>query len=408
MKMNLEKLRNDFEILGKRIKNRSIIYFDNACMTLKPRQVIDAINGYYRDYPACGERSQHYLGQRVTEEVEKSRRTLAKFIGARSEREIIFTRNATESINIVANGFGFGKKRNVLLSEKEHNSNLLPWLRMKKRGVLDVQFAQFGQDGFGMDDFSRKVKDAGLVSIVWTSNMDGSSVPVEEVIKASHERGVPVLLDAAQAVPHRAVNVKKLDADFLAFSGHKMLGPTGTGALYGKMEMLEKLDQLIVGGGTVKDSSYGSMEWEDVPERFEAGLQDYAGIIGMGAAAEYLMKAGMDGIGSQEKKLNRKASEGLKGIGARILGPGNPDERAGIVSFNLPGFDSHTIAIMLSQSRNIMVRSGRHCVHSWFNSRKIDGSARASFYLYNTEDEVAEFLSEMEKIAGMAGIGKRP
>ncbi|MBS3109087.1 aminotransferase class V-fold PLP-dependent enzyme [Candidatus Woesearchaeota archaeon] len=401
--MNIEKIRQDFPVLGDKIKGRPVIYFDSACMALKPRQVIEAMNDYYLHYPGCGERSEHAFGKKVTEMVEQSRKTMAKFIGAKNPGEIIFTRNATEGINIVANGFDFGKsKSNVaLLSEKEHNSTLLPWQKRKMKGNARMEFAEFGREGFNLDDFSRKVKNAGIVSVVYTSNMDGSSVPAGEVVKIAHENKVPVLLDAAQAIPHKEIDVRKLDVDFLAFSGHKMLGPTGTGVLYGKKDMLEKLDGLSVGGGTVMDSNYDSAKWENAPERFEAGLQNYAGIIGMAKAAEYLKTIGMDEIEKHEIMLNKKASDAVSGIGAEILGPEKAGQRGGILSFNLPGMDPHAITIMLNESRNIMIRAGRHCVHSWFNHYKVDGSARASFYMYNTEEEVDAFIDEMKKISGM-------
>lgn len=401
--MDLSKFRNDFNILQKKIKGMPIIYFDNACMTLRPRQVVEAMNEYYNEYPACGERSEHALGKRVTEEIEKSRKEIAKFIGAKKDKEIIFTKNTTEGINLVANSFAFENKKTVLLSEKEHNSNLLPWLRLKKKSAVNrfnVEFVKFG-DEFDIEDFSRKVKNAGLVSMVWTSNMDGTSIPVEKIIKIAHENKVPVMIDAAQATPHKAIDVRKLDADFLAFSGHKMLGPTATGVLYGKQKMLEKLESFAIGGGTVQDSTYDSMVMEEIPERFEAGLQNYAGIIGMSAATRYLSSVGMDNIEKHEKMLNEKASKAVVNAGGEILGGKDASKRSGILSFNLPNIDAHTVAIILDESRNIMVRAGRHCVHSYFNAHGIEGSVRASFYFYNTLEEVEVFSEEIKKIAEM-------
>ncbi len=404
MSLNVSKIRGDFPALQQSIKGRPPIYLDNACMTMRPKQVIEAMNEYYYSYPACGERSQHAWGKRVTDKVNESRKIISGFINSRKEEEIIFTKNTTEGLNIVANSFDFGKKNTVLLSEKEHNSNLLPWLRLKQQGKINISFVKWddNKSGFDVEDFKAKVKNAGLVSVVWTSNMDGSSSPVEKIVKISHENKVPVMLDGAQAVPHKTVDVKKLDVDFLAFSGHKMLGPTGMGALYGKKEMLERLSGLAVGGGTVFDSKYDSMVWEHLPERLEPGLQNYAGIIGMAAAAEYLKKIGMKDIEVHEKKLNKMATDGLLNAGAIILGPKEAELRSGIASFNINGMDFHTLAIMLNESKNIMIRSGRHCVHSWFNANNVEGSARASFYLYNSEEEVKIFNEEIMKIARMA------
>ena len=404
MSLNVNKTREDFPALQQSIKGRPPIYLDNACMTMRPKQVIEAMNEYYYSYPACGERSQHAWGKRVTDKVNESRKIISGFINSRKEEEIIFTKNTTEGLNIVANSFDFGKKNTVLLSEKEHNSNLLPWLRLKQQDKINISFVKWDDNkgGFDVEDFKSKVKNAGLVSVVWTSNMDGSSSPVEKIVKISHENKVPVMLDGAQAVPHKTVDVKKLDVDFLAFSGHKMLGPTGMGALYGKKEMLERLSGLAVGGGTVFDSKYDSMVWEHLPERLEPGLQNYAGIIGMAAAAEYLKKIGMKDIESHEKKLNKMATDGLLNAGATILGPKDAELRSGIASFNIKGMDFHTLAIMLNESKNIMIRSGRHCVHSWFNANNVEGSARASFYLYNSEEEVKIFNEEIMKIARMA------
>ncbi len=403
MSLNTEKIRQDFFVLSKKIKGQPIIYFDNACMTLKPKQVIDSMNDYYINYPACGERSQHALGKIVTEKVDWSRKVIANFIGAKNEKEIIITKNTTEGINIVANSFKIDKGKHVVISEKEHNSNLLPWLKLKTQGkISNLEFVKFSQENFDIDDFQKKVKNAGFVSVVWTSNMDGSSIPIEQVIKIAHENKVPILIDAAQAAPHKKMNVRKLDADFLSFSGHKMLGPTGMGALYVKSEFMKNMDGFVVGGGTVDDTTYNSVKWTTGPEKFEAGLQNYAGIIGMAHACEYLSKIGLDEIEKHEFMLNKKATDELNKIkGVEILGPKDAKNRSGIISFNIKGMDYHTIAIILNETKNIMIRSGRHCVHSWFNANNIDGSARASLYLYNTPQEIDVFVEEIKKLVDM-------
>jgi cysteine desulfurase/selenocysteine lyase len=230
-----------------------------------------------------------------------------------------------------------------------------------------------------------------------TSNLDGVSIPAKEIIDIAHKHGALVLLDGAQSVPHKEIDVRKLDVDFLAFSGHKMCGPTGTGVLYGKLALLEKLKPFIVGGGTVKNSWYDKQEWEDVPHRFEAGLQDYAGIIGLGEACKYLQSIGMKNIEQHELELNKKMTAALANE-VKLIGPKDPALRGGIFSFNIEGMDMHEIAGILDNSANIAVRAGNHCVHSWFNAHNLKGSVRASVYFYNTLEEVELFVDEVKKI----------
>ncbi|MBT3395263.1 cysteine desulfurase [archaeon] len=377
--MNVEKIRKDFPIFEK----KKFIYFDNACMPLRPKVVIDKINEYYTEYPACAGRSYHDFGTRLTDEVANARDLVKKFIGAKKAKEIIFTKNATESINLVANSFKFNS---VLTSDREHNSNLLPWQK------FDHDVVKSKKDfSFDLESFSDKVKNFDIVSMVHTSNLEGYSLPVKEIIKIAHEQGAKVLLDGAQSVPHKEINVRKLDVDFLAFSGHKMLGPNGVGVLYGKEELLDGMKPFILGGETVSDSTYDSYKLEELPHKFEAGLQNYPGILGLGSAAKYLMKIGRNNIEKHENMLKSKIDiEGVEKIGH--VG------ESGIFNFNIPGKGAHEVAMMLSASKNIMIRSGAHCMHSWFNSRNLEGSARASFYLYNTLEEIDTFVEELEKI----------
>lgn len=387
--MNIDKIRKDFFILDS--KNPPI-YFDNACTTLKPVQVLDKMDDYYELYPSCGGRSQHRLGTQVTEEVHKSRKTIADFFNAKRSHEIIFTRNTTEGINLIANSLHWNTEPVVLCSDKEHNSNLIPWLVAKKRGIRHEIF-KFDD----IEDFKSKIKGVKLVSIVHTSNVDGTSNDIKELTKIAHDHGALMLLDAAQSAPHKELNVKRLDIDFMACSGHKMLGPSGTGILYGKTEELEKLKPFMVGGDTVTNSTYDSYEPENVPERFEAGLQNYSGMLGFAEATKYLSKIGLSDIEKHEIALNERLSTAFAQMGVHVLGPADAHRRSGVCSFNVKGVPAHDVALMLN-SHNIMIRSGMHCVHSWFNANKIEGSARASFYLYNTEEEVDEMIKRMEQI----------
>jgi cysteine desulfurase/selenocysteine lyase len=399
--MDINKLRQDFPILQVDKNKNKITYFDNACQTLRPRQVIEAIDSYYLYSSACSGRSMHRLAAEVTREVDQARSMIARFLNAPKKEEVIFTRNTTEGINLVANSLDLHEGDVVLISDKEHNSNLIPWQSLRKKKGITFKIISSKEDNtFNLDAYAALLdKNVKLVSLGYTSNLDGVTIPAEEVIKMAHQNGARVLLDAAQAAPHRKINVKNLDVDFVAFSGHKMLGPSGTGVLYGKYHLLEQLEPFLVGGDTVLSSTYDSCQFLPPPEKFEAGLQDYAGIIGLGAAAKYLQDVGFESIQKQELLLNELITAELKAIPKlKLMGPPDPRLRGGIVNFYIEGIDSHRIALMLDQMASIMVRSGQHCVHSWFNAHRITGSVRASFYFYNTQDEASLFVNNLKKI----------
>lgn len=396
--LNIEKIRADFNILSK--KNGVIpIYLDSACMSLKPNSVIEAMNDYYFNFPAC-DRSLHKLGGTVTKKVKEARELVAKFINAKNESEIIFTRNTTEGINLLAHSFGFKKGDVVLISDKEHNSNLVPWLLLRDKIGIVVKIIPSNEDNtFNLDNFSKLVSGAKLVSVVHTSNLDGVTNPAKEIIEIAHKNNALVFLDAAQSIPHKKIDVQDLDVDFLAFSGHKMLGPTGTGVFYGKQELLEKLEPFMVGGETVEFSTYDSFKMLPLPERFEAGLQNYAGIIGLGEAVKYLSQFDFKDIKEHELKLNTYITEELQKIpGIKIIGPEDPKLRSGIINFYIEGVDMHKFVIMLDEMANVEIRSGQHCVHSWFDSKKIFNSARVTLYLYNTMEEAEIFITNLNKI----------
>ncbi|MFA5133619.1 MAG: aminotransferase class V-fold PLP-dependent enzyme [Patescibacteria group bacterium] len=397
--IDVKKIREDFPIF----KNEpNLVYFDNACMALRPRQVIEAMNEYYEKYPACAGRSGHRLGETVTKKVDEARQTVADFIGAKKE-EIIFTKNATEAINLVAQSLNFEKGDIVLGGNKEHNSNLLPWLFLERQKeiiykVLPEDYELAVPEGvlFNIEKYHPKLVSMGL-----TSNLDGMTINAKKIIEVAHKNGSMVLLDAAQAVPHQKINVKELDVDFLVFSGHKMLGPSGTGVLYGKKKLLERLAPFMLGGGTVSSSSYDSFQLLPIPDRFEAGLQNYAGIIGLGEAVKYLEGIGFNYIKREEDKLNTIIIQGLYDIFPKeaLLGYNNPIvKHNGIVTFYTKKMPSHQIMLLLDKA-GIAVRSGQFCVHSWFNANKIKDAVRASVYFYNTEEEAERFVEEMKKIA---------
>ncbi len=395
------KIREDFPVLERKINGKGIVYLDSACMSLKPKQVIEKLIEYYTLYPACGGRSQHKLGSEVNEKYHRSREIIAKFIGAKKPEEVVFTRNTTEGINLISRSFEFKRGDVVLTTDKEHNSNLLPWQLLKEKGVKQKIVNSNPDLTFNMNDFEQKMNEGNvkLVSMVHTSNLDGYTIPAKEVIKMAHDFGAYVLLDGAQSVPRMVVNVRKLDVDFLAFSGHKMLGPTGTGVLYGKEQLLENLNPFLVGGDTVQNSTYTSHVLLKSPEKFEAGLQNYAGMIALGEAARYIMKIKRKNIEEHEIELNKLITNELQEIeGIKIIGPEKAESRGGISSFYINKMNSHEIAIMLSELGNVFVRSGQHCVHSWFNAHNINGSVRVSLYLYNNQKDVETFIETLKNI----------
>jgi cysteine desulfurase/selenocysteine lyase len=407
--MDIQKIRRDFPALSKKWNDKYPIYFDNACMTLKPIQVIKAMDEYYNEYPVCGGRSIHKMAKKVDEKVTQAREKFQKFLGASCPEEIIFTRNTTEGLNLVANSLDFKAEDIVLTTDREHNSNLVPWqVQAHKQGIKHVIVYSNTDNTFNLpafEDIFHKNKNVRLVSMVHTANLDGYTIPAKEIIRIAHDHGALVMLDGAQSAPHKSVDVKALDVDFFALSVHKMAGPTGMGVLYGKHHLLEEITPFIVGGDTVSDSTYDGAKFLPPPEKFEAGLQNYAGIIGSGAAVDYISSVGLSNIEEHEKRINIIITKGIKDLpGLKIIGPQEPSKRGGIISFTveLPkGGDAHDIALVLDETENIEVRSGAFCVHSWFNYRKCDAAVRASLYMYNTEDEAKKFIDTLGKTIGL-------
>jgi len=396
------KIREDFPLL----KKTNIIYFDNACTTQKPKQVIDAIVRYYTEYTACAGRSLHKLARKTTEEFEKSREKVAKFINAKKIEEIVWTKNTTEAINLISHGFKFNKGDKVITTNLEHSSGLLPWQLLAKKGIIDLNFVLCNKEGeFNIKDFEEKIdRKTKLVSIIFASNVTGTKAPLEEIIKIAHDNGALVLVDGAQAVPNFPVDVRKLDIDFLAFSAHKMCGPTGMGCLYGKYDLLKELSPFMLGGETIRDADLKDHILEEVPHRFEAGIQNYAGAIGFGAAVDYLSKIGMKNIEDYEKELAKLLVEGvLKIQNLNLIGPKDWKKKNALVSFNIKGMEPHDVAILLDES-NIAVRSGMHCAYPFHKFIGFDkGSVRASLYFYNTKEEIKIFIEKLTNIAKTLG-----
>jgi cysteine desulfurase/selenocysteine lyase len=398
--MDVKKIREDFPL----IKKSKIIYFDNACTTLKPRQMVDAVVEYYTEYTGCAGRSIHKLATKTTEKFEQSREKVARFINAKDSSEIIWTKNATEALNLAANGFNFKKGDRVVTTNLEHTSGLLPWQILANKGVIDLDFVLCDKEGeFDIEKFEEKIdKKTKLVSVVFASNVTGTTAPIKEIAKIAHDNGAVILVDGAQAVPHMEVDVRKLDLDFLAFSGHKMCGPTGIGCLYGKKNLLEKLSPLIVGGETIRDADLRTCVFENIPQRLEAGIQNYAGAIGFGAAVDYLEKIGMNEIEKYEKELTKDLIEGLLAVkNLSLIGPTDWKKKNAIAAFNIKRMEPHDVATFLD-NENIAVRSGVHCTypfHKFIKSPK--GSVRASLYFYNTREEIKVFIDKLSSIVKM-------
>lgn len=394
--MDTNELRKQFPLLNK--KGDRMIYFDNACMTLRPQSVIDKIVEYYTEYPGCGGRSLHKISSRVTEEFEGSRRIIRDFLNAPDLDGIVFTKNTTEAVNLVSSSFPFKKGDIVVGTDHEHNSNLVPWVHMMQKGIIDYRVVRSKEDhSFDMEVYEDSVKGAALVAMVHVSNLDGRMIPAKEIVDIAHENGAKVMLDCAQSVPHLPIDMKEWDLDMLVFSGHKAMGPTGTGALVGKKEILDDFDPYIVGGDTVQETSYTHVDFLSPPKRFEAGLQHYPGFIALGEALKFLKEVGPDAIHNHEIELNTYAQELLEDH-VNVIGPSEPADRGGIFPFTVDGLNSHDIAMMLDELANIAIRSGRHCVHSWFNANNEESTARASFYAYNTKEEIDLMVDTLKTI----------
>ena len=370
-------------------------------MSLKPKQVLEKINEYYHEYPSCSGRSVHKLATQATISVDEARARVQKLLNAGQPNEVVFLKNATEGINLLANSLPFATGDRILITDREHNSNLVPWLVLQNRVGIKLETVPSNPDNtFDLETFEAMMgQDVRLVSMVHTSNLDGYTIPEDEIIKIAHDHDAQVLLDGAQSAPHKALDVQKMDVDFFVLSIHKMCGPTGVGALYGKYPLLVNLTPFLVGGGTVNSANNDDITFLPPPDRFEAGLQNYAGIIGAGAAAEYLMEIGLDNISAHDVKLNRIMTDRLQHIGGlELIGPADPELRGPVFSFNIKGIEPHNIAMILDETENILIRSGMQCMHSWFHKNNLTGSARASVYLYNTEDEVRLFSEKVIEI----------
>lgn len=400
MGFDVKKIRKEF---GGFYNNKPTLYFDSACSTLVPDTVIKKVVKYYES-PSCHSRSNHSLASKTSKAVNEARELVQKYLGASSSREIIFTKNTTESINIIANSIEIMSKHTILISNLEHNSNLLPWMRKCQRENLNLLKFEVTPNGdFSLNEYEEKFKNnkISLVATFFTSNVTGQKLPIKEMVQIAHRYGALFLLDAAQSIYIEEIDVKSLNVDFLCFSGHKMFSPSGMGVLYVNARNLDKISPLCIGGQTVFDVLEDRYILEDSPNVFEAGLQNYSGIIGLGEAVKFISNYSNDEIKNHLKNLNCELSDILKKNNIKILGPENPEQRSSICNINFLRLDSHEASLLLDSSRNINVRSGVHCAHSWYREYSLAPSVRISFSIYNTLEEVktvAQTILQIQKM----------
>jgi cysteine desulfurase / selenocysteine lyase len=394
--MDIQKIRADFPIL------KDVIYLDSASTSLTPEPVLDAVLDYYRGYRANVGRGVYRTAQLADQRYRDAHRKVARFIKGENGT-VVFTRNTTESINIVARGLDWKMGDKVVTTLLEHHSNFLPWMRLKKEGVKLEVVKPDTQGQFNLSDFEKAIdRQTKLVAVSQLSNALGTVLPIKEISNICNDRGAYLLVDAAQSVPHMPLCVDDIGCDFLCFSGHKMLGPTGTGVLW--LKDPEKIEPLMSGGGMVDNVFDGHYDIKDGFEGFEAGTPDISGGIGLGAAVDYLMRVGVDEIHNHETKLTKKLQDGLHEMdGVEVYGPRDSKYRGGLISFNVSNLMPHEVAMMLDQASSIMVRSGHHCCIPLMRHLGLKyGTVRASLYLYNSKEEIELLLRALEQIVRMA------
>jgi len=400
--VNSYELRNDFPIFKKKINGKELVYLDNASTTQKPYSVINSITDFYSNYNSNIHRAVYQLAEEATTLYEQSREKIANFINVRPE-EIVFTRNTTESINLIAHSWArtnLKKDDGVAITELEHHSNIVPWQILSQEIGTRLEYVGIDENGFLDLEYlielisSKKVR---LVSLSHMSNVLGTIVPIERIIKIAHENDIPVLVDGAQSVPHMPVDVKNMDCDFLVFSAHKMLGPTGVGVLYAKKEVLEKMRPYMGGGDMIKEVFKFHTNYNEVPYKFEAGTPNIADVVGFGAAIDYLEKIGMENIRKHEIDLTEYALESMLSINhLTVYGPRDPNYRGGVISFNIADIHPHDLATIMND-HGIAIRSGHHCAQVLMQRLDVPATSRASFYIYNTKEEIDKFVNAIKE-----------
>ncbi|MBR4593088.1 MAG: cysteine desulfurase [Bacteroidaceae bacterium] len=402
--IDVERIRKDFPILGREVYGKPLVYLDNAATTQKPQCVIDSISDAYRNVNANVHRGIHFLSQEATDMLEAARDNVRRFIGAGSTEEIIFTRGTTESINLLASSFAWAflkEDDEVLISGMEHHSNIVPWQIQAQRYGFKLKVIPVTDLGeLDMDAFDKLLgPKTKLVSITHVSNVLGTVNPVSEIVAKAHKLGIPVAVDGAQSVPHISVNIKEMGADFYAFSGHKIYGPTGIGVLYGRRELLEKMPPYQGGGEMIKKVTFQGTTYNDLPYKFEAGTPDYVGSIALGVALDYVQNIGMEQIAGYESELCSYAMQRLGEIpGMRFIG--NAPKRSGVVSFLVGNIHPSDMGTLLDRL-GIAVRTGHHCAEPLMDRFGIPGTVRASFAFYNTKAEIDTLVAGIERVRQM-------
>jgi len=404
-----EALRADFPILDQEVHGHKLVYLDSGATSQKPLSVLAAMDDYYRHDNANVHRGIYALSERATADYEGARAKVARLIGVADPREIIWTRNATEAINLVAYSWGrrhIGRGDVIVLTEMEHHANLVPWQILAQEKDADLEFIPITDDGIlrqDVFDVLLRLKPK-LVAFTHVSNMLGTINPVAEMTRKAHEAGALVLIDGAQAVPHIPVNIAEIGADFYTFSGHKVMAPTGSGVLWGRRALLEAMPPFMGGGDMIREVHLRRSEWNEIPWKFEAGTPDISAAIGLGAAADYMMDLGMDRVQEHEQQLVRYALEVLprEVPGIEIYGPADPALRGGVVAFNLPGIHPHDVAQVLDRF-GVAIRAGHHCTMPLHERLDLSATARASFGVYTTTadiDSLAAALQQVQKLFG--------
>jgi len=408
--LDVTLIKKDFPILERKIKGYPIVYLDSAATTQKPASVINALSFFYRTSNANIHRGLHTLSEESSNAYEALREKTVKFIGGEDPRGVIFTRNTTESLNLVARSWGranLTKGDEIILSEMEHHSNIVPWILLSKEIGAVLRYIPVTDDGYlDMDAYRQLLNDrTKIVSVTMTSNVLGTINPVEEIVRLAHERGVITVLDAAQSVPHMKVNVHEIDCDFFAFSAHKMLGPTGIGILYGKTELLERMEPMLGGGGMIEEVTLYDATWADIPWKFEAGTPNYADVIAFSAALDYLENLGMDAIHAHEQMLTEYAHEQLNRISdLTIYGPKDARDKAGVITFYDKFIHPHDLSTILDDF-GIAIRAGHHCAQPLMKKYGVAATARASFYIYNDKEDVDSLIEGLVKAREYFDVG---
>ena len=394
------KLKADFPILQRKVHGQPLAYLDSAATSQKPEAVISALDEFYRQHNANAHRGLYVLAEEATELYEGARQTVAEFIGADAPEEIVFTRGTTEAINLVAYGWArrnLKKGDAILLTEMEHHANLVPWYMLAKEIGVELRFAEVTPDGrLDRADFEKKLDGAKLVGIVHASNVLGTINPIAELTALAHDVGAKVLVDGAQAAPHLPLDLCELQPDWYAFSGHKLFGPGGVGVLRTHRTVYEEMQPMLGGGEMIKSVGLGTVEFADPPQKFEAGTMPVADAVGLGAAVEYARKLGMENIREHEQQLTGYALKSLSEInGLTVYGPVDPTDRVGLVSFTIDGVHAHDLASLLDQD-GIAIRSGHHCAQPLHDKLGVPATARASFSVYNTTDDVDRLVESIK------------